>query len=395
MTQLSQSDYERFHNLLLERTGLYFGEGKRLDMAKHLVAAMGEATVSDLDKYYTRLWAAALDDALWIDLIDRLTVGETYFLRNPAHFAALRTHILPPLIQRRPESGHLVLRMWSAGCATGEEPYSLAITLHELLPDIDAWNIMLLATDINRQSLASAVKGIYREHSFRKDTPAAFRDRYLRQIKHDWELEQKVRRMVHFAYLNLAEDSYPSVTSFTVGLDLIICRNVTIYFDRPTTMRMASCFRSALVDDGWLMVGHSEPLNTIYLGFDARNFEGAVVYQKSSESYPVNDRAPAVRRRPLRTHRPPSVSANTTTSVSLSANGAQKRKQAQKPLEQIESADTDKLSVTSAGAAMRQAGKLCADRMQWEEALEWLDRAVKLDPLLLEGPLHASTGAPA
>ncbi len=105
MTRLRDGDYVRFRDLLQERVGLYFGEGKRGDLSKHLAAAMTENEVAELGAYYAKLWGAPPEGSLWTNLVDRLTIGETYFFRNPAHFAALREHILPSLIRRRRESG--------------------------------------------------------------------------------------------------------------------------------------------------------------------------------------------------------------------------------------------------------------------------------------------------
>jgi chemotaxis protein methyltransferase CheR len=323
-------------------------------------------------------------------LIERLTVGETYFLRNPAHFAALRGHILPSLIQQRRESGHLVLRLWSAGCATGEEPYSLAVTLRELLPDIDAWNIMIMGTDISRESLDYAAKGNYGQRSFRKDTPAAFRRSYFRSNGKGRDLLPEIRRMVHFAYLNLVEDSYPTAATFTVGLDLIICRNVTIYFDQETTRRIARRFHESLVDDGWLIVGHSEPLGTIYEGFEPRNFTGAVIYQKSSDPGPPSNEIywPD---QPTSSPQAPTPDLNWISTAldllpavappSLKIE-AQTMPQAVKTAEPVEESAPEIDENSALGCY--EMGKALADQMQWAEAHEWLHRAVEIEPLLIE-----------
>ena len=385
MTDLSHDDLLRFQHMLKDRTGLHFGQDKQRDLSRRLIGAMQAASVASLEAYNRRLWASALDQAVWADLISRLTVGETYFMRNPAHIAALRTHILPPLIERGRSSGHLVLRLWSAGCATGEEPYSLAIILRELLPDVDNWNIMILATDINRKSLTSAVESIFRERSFRNDTPRGLQERYFEPVERGWSLDARVRRMVHFAYLNLVEDSYPAVTSFTAGLDLIVCRNVTIYFDQSTTRQIARRFHAALNDEGWLVVGHSEPLGDIYQGFEALNYPGSVIYRKSSETQSTVERAPSGRTpidrsRTLPARHPDHMTAPVTPLPPSANNGTH----GQLPAHEAEPS-TGRITLDdSSAASCYVAGKAFADQMQWRAALEWLERALTLNPLLLE-----------
>lgn len=384
MSRFSDREYALFRDLLIDRIGLYFGEKKRRDLAIHLAAAMKQAAILEPKTYYAKLYIEPLDSALWTNLINRLTVDETYFFRNPAHFTALQKHILPCLIQRRRESGHLVLRLWSAGCATGEEPYSLAVTLLELLPDVDAWSIMILATDINSESLAYAAKGVYGQRSFRNDTPPNLRDRYFRPNGQGLELLPEVRRMVHFAYLNLVEATYPSAASFTLGVDLIMCRNVTIYFDQATTRQVVGRFHGALADDGWLIVGYSEPLAANYRGFQPCNLDKAVVYQKASMLAALASTSSSP-------HHHSSGTTHTSTSdqprhaampISLQTFGppseSARQVEAQRPVTQPSAIDE-----TSAQSCY-EAGKSFADRMQWVEAHEWLARALAHEPLLLE-----------
>jgi chemotaxis protein methyltransferase CheR len=247
-----------------------------VDLMKKTV---GVPQVQDL---FTKLESTSTHHPLWQMLLRRVTIGETYFFRNMSQYEALRTQILPAIIEQRRSYGLKHLNLWSAGCASGEEPYSLAILLHELLPDIETWTISLLATDINATSLESARKAVYREHSFRAETRPDIRERYFRKLENNtWELDAAIRKMVNFAPLNLISDHYPSFLSRTSHLDLIICRNVTIYFDADTTRGVVGRFHESLLDKGWLVVGHAEPLSDLYKGFVPRNFEGTVVYQKA------------------------------------------------------------------------------------------------------------------
>lgn len=152
---LTQADYERFRNLVLENSGLHFPEERQDTLRRGLTEALKASPCASLDEYYALLRSTPSAHPEWERLVSALTVGETYFFRNKGHFDALRKHLLPELIARRAHSNRHI-RIWSAGCATGEEPYSLAIALHELINNLESWNILILATDINRQALRQA-----------------------------------------------------------------------------------------------------------------------------------------------------------------------------------------------------------------------------------------------
>jgi len=190
----------------------------------------------------------------WLfDLVQHLTVGETYFLRDPAQIAALRDTVLPEVLERRKSDRRL--RMWSAGCSTGEEVYTLAMLLQER--DLRAdWDISLVGTDVNRESLRTARDATYPAWSFRS-TPESVRERFFERVAGDWRVREPVRRMARFAWLNLGSELLmPPVTE----ADLVVCRNVTIYFDDVATQRLYRTLISALAPGGWLMLGSSDPL---------------------------------------------------------------------------------------------------------------------------------------
>ena len=213
----------------------------------------------------------------WRMIIQALTVGETYFFRNQAHLKALRESVLPDLIEQRRRAGDRRLRIWSAGCASGEEPYSLAMLLRDLVPDIESWSIDLLGTDINEFFLERARQGFYRSHSFRGETRDWLQQRWFTASEGGFQLVPEIRRMVRFESLNLISDTYPIAAS----MDIILCRNVTIYFDREETRRVMGRMYDTLAENGWLIVGHSEPQPEIYDAFTARNYENAIFYQRS------------------------------------------------------------------------------------------------------------------
>jgi chemotaxis protein methyltransferase CheR len=222
---LSDARYERFQKLILTRTGLLFGSKRHHALGKGVLAQAQAAANGDLDMYLSLLTDAETDSPLWDALIDALTIGETYFFRDNCQIQALRQHILPLIISEHQHDRKI--RIWSAGCASGEEPYTLAMLLSELIFGIDQWNITILATDINKQVLKKGARARYRSWSFRQ-TDATVQSRYFRYRQGEYQLVQGIRQYVQFAYLNLNEPVYPSLATNTHAMDLILCRNVAI-----------------------------------------------------------------------------------------------------------------------------------------------------------------------
>ncbi len=276
--QLTDELYLLFRDLMQERCGLAYPERKRADLAHGLGAALRASKLGSLAQLYAD---ARAHGPAWETLVASLTIGETYFFRNQAQFDALREQIVPELIARR--SSIRTLRIWSAGCATGEEPYSIAMMLSELLPDPAQWQVHILATDINPQFLARAREGLYGNWSFR-DTESRLRDIYFTPEGNRWRLSPSIRQMVNFSRLNLVEPCYPAIINGTYGQDIIFCRNVTIYFDEPTTRQIIERFYAALFPGGWLVVGHAEPQADLYQRFEVHNFPRTILYRKQLDA---------------------------------------------------------------------------------------------------------------
>ena len=241
--------YAEVANLVRLRTGLVFGPARRAFAEAGIRRAMAKAGVPDADEYLDRLRAGnlAIDD-----LIPELTVAETYLFRDRPHFAFVEREIVPEVLARRGPDH--TLRVWSAGCATGEEAYSLAILFEEMgLGE----RVFILATDISLSSLAHARAGAYGARSFRD--PGHPADRYFRKAGRRFVVSARLGRRVSFEYLNLAMDRYPSFATNTWGFDLILCRNVLIYFDAATTEAAGRRLAGCLAAGGWLITGPSDP----------------------------------------------------------------------------------------------------------------------------------------
>ncbi len=236
----------------IEKTfGFYFPKQGWHDLQSKVIALMRAfkfATPSDCIEY---LISTSLEKNQWSKIIEVLTVGETYFFRDPAAFAALENTILPKIINSK-KGKEEKLRIWSTACATGEEAYSIAIVLHRLIPNLEEWDIEILATDINIKFLEKAKLGRYKKWSFR-GTAAEVKKRYFQELKNDeYEILPEIRAMVKFRYINLAEEF--ELGESLLNKDLILCNNVLIYFSPAHINRIIGLLTTALTDIGWLGV---------------------------------------------------------------------------------------------------------------------------------------------
>jgi len=400
--QFSDELYLCFRDLLLARAGLHYPERKRADLLHGLGLALNAGGYASLAALYAD---AVSSERAWDLILVHLTIGETYFFRNGPQFDALRHQIIPD-----------ILRIWSAGCATGEEPYSLAMTIGDLLPDADLWNASILATDINPQFLERARAALYSDWSFR-ETPDDMRARFWIKEQNRWRLRPEIRRMVTFARLNLAEPSYPSIVNGTSAIDLLVCRNVTIYFDQATTRQVVERFFKTLAPGGWLIVGHSEPQAGVYQQFEVHNFPNTVVYRKPLEapmfapdswrgfglepvvappqSAPARiDARPAARRTPTG----PLALLNTTPTSSRSGQPDQPSAAPPQPPSQRPRTSELRLPDSAQISALIKLARQCADRGDWPGAQTYCQQALASDSLCIEahyllGQIHEHQGA--
>lgn len=268
--------------LVSDKMGLHFTKSRWLDLLRGFRSASEEFGFHEVEDCIHWLLAKPLSKKQIEILARHLTVGETYFMREPKIFDALERHIFPEIIQNRRFSDKRI-RIWSAACCTGEEPYSLAIVLSRMIPDIANWNIRILATDINPSFLNKANLGIYRQWSFR-GAPYWLKENYFQKTKEGiFEIHQKIKQMVTFEYLNLVEDTYPALMNDTNAMDIVFCRNVLMYFNEEQVTRVIKRFHHCLLDKGWLIVGSSETSHIFYQDYVSVNFPGAICYRKSEE----------------------------------------------------------------------------------------------------------------
>ena len=273
----------QFSEFVAARMALYFPRSRWIDLERMTRLAAKEFGATDEKAFIEWLLSSPLTKEQIELLASHLTISETYFWREPYVFEALGDKILPELIRAR-ERGERRLRIWSAGCATGEEPYSIAIALRRVLPSLDDWNITILATDINPRILRKAAAGVYGEWSFRNAPPWLKEGYFSRTKDGKRELIPEIKKMVTFAYLNLAEDIYPSPLNHTNAMDVIFCRNVLMYFAPERGRQIGQNLYSSLVQDGWLMVGSCELSQFLFPQFASVYFPGTVVYRKGQKT---------------------------------------------------------------------------------------------------------------
>ena len=245
-----------FRELIEARTGIRLNDGQVRGLDQ-LIAGLVTRAGDDLtpDQLFAAFNAGGRAD-LFSDFAARVTIGETHFFRVAPQIAALREVVFPDLFQRRAAARRLTL--WSAGCSSGEEPYTLAILLRDLVPTLDTWDVRLFATDLSEPALETARRAVYREWSFR-ETPPWVRQRYFTARGELWQLHDAIRQMVRFERVNLVADTYPPVLRGAGTLDLILCRNVTIYFNHTVSHDLYRRFAALLAPGGWLILGPSDP----------------------------------------------------------------------------------------------------------------------------------------
>ena len=357
------------------RMGLHFPRERWGDLERGITAAAREFDLPDAESCARRLLSTSPTQNHTEILASHLTVGETYFFREKRSFEVLEEHVLPELLRSR-RGVERRLRIWSAGCCTGEEPYSVAMLLDRLIPDPGEWNVTILATDINPRFLRKAAEGVYGEWSFR-DTPAWIRERYFKKRKDGrFELSPHIRKRVTFSHLNLAIDAYPSLSNNSNAMDVIFCRNVLMYFTAERARKVAENLHRSLVDGGWLIVSPTETSISLFSPLTATGFPGVVLYRKVEGAAPrlaaIGYQAPASQvlflSEPVAPQAARSVAPEETQPVPPEQTAATEASGALLP----EQHDRD---------AFARAARVCANEGRLGEAVEWCEKAVATDKL--------------
>lgn len=274
--KLSPEEDRAFQKFIEENSGLHLEEHAIRSLAEAVGERIKATKVESPYKYLNFLRFHPQGKEEFPQLLNLLTIKETYFFRNQPQFKVLKEKILPEIVKRKTKGKglyHPQLRLWSAGCSSGEEPYSLAMSIREVIPNPKDWEIEILATDISPEALEKGERGVYAKRAV-KYTDKVYLDKYFKRSEGKYYLKDEIRGMVKFLYHNLVNDLFPE------NLDLIFCRNVTIYFKRPLTEKIIEKFYQSLNEGGYLIIGHSETLYGMSSGFELVNLGDAFVYRK-------------------------------------------------------------------------------------------------------------------
>lgn len=284
---MSPFDFSLNHNLdlpddlfrllrdaIYRRSGLWFADSSKYLLQKRLSPRARELNFESFQKYYYFLQYDPRAEGEFDEIFDAVTTKETYFFREASQLTAFVEEIVPDILSRK---GVKKIRVWSAGCSTGEEPYSIAIMLQEAKL-FDRVGFDIFASDISQQVLVRARKGQYRDASFRVTDPD-LRDKYFtREDDNSWRIHDDIRNRVSFGRLNLYDEPRVSLLG---SVDAIFCRNVIIYFDDASKRTVINSFFNRIVDGGYLLLGHAESLISLSTQFKLRHLKNDMVYQKS------------------------------------------------------------------------------------------------------------------
>ncbi len=279
--ELSNNSLSTVSEFISSLTGLHFIESRWNDLKYGIESASNELGFTDAETFINWLQSTSPDRKHIEILASHLTIGETWFFREQDTFRVLEERVLSELITSR-YSNQKRLRIWSAGCSTGEEAYSIAILLNKMMADISEWNITILATDINPKFLNKASEGTYTDWSFR-GAPSWVRENYFRQKGHGlYEIRPSIKKMVTFSYLNLVEDVYPSLLNHTNAIDIIFCRNVLMYLSPQIANKVIRCLNNSLIKGGWLFLSPTDAIRPLPEDLVPVRCPGTTTYRKEA-----------------------------------------------------------------------------------------------------------------
>lgn len=277
--QLSNEQFSRLAKIVYDRSGIHFQAAKKYVLESRLSRRLDELEMDDFEQYVNFLTFGPYREDEFQEMFNRITINETSFFRNEPQLMHFETQTLPALLEARRTTKRL--RIWSAACSSGEEPYTLAIQVHRSLGlRLSDWNVEILGTDISEKVLEMAATGKYDGYATRSVSPLVM-SRYFKQVDGCVQIDPTIQSMVRFEKLNLKE----VMASMRFGtFDVIFCRNVMIYFDDPMKLQVVKMFHNQLADDGTLYIGHSESIRNLPVAFEALPEPQAFAYVKQKNA---------------------------------------------------------------------------------------------------------------
>lgn len=272
---LSDSEFRLFKDLIYSECGVSIGTEKRTFLESRLRRRMDDLGIRSGYEYYCLVKNSQGRLQELPSLLDTLMICETAFFRNQPQFDLLRQVVLPEIIEKKERAGTRLIRVWSAGCSTGQEPYSAVIAMLESLPDVEAWTLRVFASDLSFTALERAQCGLYREDQL-KGIEAGCIPKYFRRENGHYAVSEAVKGRVIFDYHNLKHDNGLR------ALDIVFCRNVMIYFDADEQRRLVTRFGNCLLPGGYLFLGHAESLQGLSGRFSMVHRNKGIAYKLES-----------------------------------------------------------------------------------------------------------------
>ncbi len=274
--RITDEEFILLRDFIYQQTGIYISDNRKYLLETRLTNRLKTLGLNSFNEYYYFLKYDPERKKELEKLYSVITTNETCFFRNPPQLEVFQNKILPEIIQRVRVSRKL--RLWSAGCSTGEEPYTLSIILHEVLKtEILRWDIKILANDISVDVLRAAQRGIYGEYSLRL-TPPHIRSKYFVKIgEGKYQIKPEIKKIVNFRQVNLIDRFQVKQIEKS---HVVFCRNVIIYFDEDAKKKVINFIYDNLVDGGYLFLGHSESLHNLSRAFTPKYYPGTIVYKK-------------------------------------------------------------------------------------------------------------------
>jgi chemotaxis protein methyltransferase CheR len=272
LSLLSDHEFRLFRDLIYEECGVSLGVEKRTFLESRLRRRVDELGIRNGYEYYSLITTVEGRSQELPRLLDSLMICETSFFRNQPQFELLKEVVLPEIVAKKEKAGTRLLRVWSAGCSTGQEPYSAVMTLLDSIPDRESWTIRVFASDLSFTALERAQCGLYRVDQLKGVDPGCVA-KYFRQENGHYLMSEGVRKRVIFDYHNLKHDNGLR------GLDIVFCRNVMIYFDADEQRRLVNRFSKCLVPGGFLFLGHAESLQGLSTRFTMLHRNKGIAYR--------------------------------------------------------------------------------------------------------------------
>ena len=272
---MSDDEFLLIRDCIYGHCGIFFDINSKYILEKRLSRRLTDLDLHSFYDYYHYLKYNRSKDQELTDIMDVLTTNETYFFRESFQLKAFTDEIIPELIKVKSARSNRSLRIWSAGCSTGEEPYTIAMLLSDI-PELKGWNIEIIGTDISQRVLQHARRAVYGKSSFRATEDLQLK-LFFNQQDDGYKIKDSIREQVTISHLNLFDTNRMIMLG---KMDIIFCRNVIIYFDQAAKKRVVESFYNALHDGGFLLLGHSESLMNITTLFTLRHFKNDLIYQK-------------------------------------------------------------------------------------------------------------------